>query len=161
MTHLRSSTFDPSGLVAVQLNQSHLLAYSEYSNKNHNPKRTKKTRAKKKDGLSSKSKKGGGGFDSMSAHLCLPEKRVNRQTLCLCSSSCPTLSAASLLSLQLPCQQFVFLPTQGSPPPHTHIHTFSHFAKSTLLKQIQYKLAIYLVQRARCVFFNIRVLLTC
>lgn len=53
-----------------------------------------------------------------SALLRLPQKRVNRPTFCLCSSSSQILRAASLWSLQLPCRQFVFLPTQGvSPPP--------------------------------------------
>lgn len=49
----------------------------------------------------------------MSALLCHPKTRVNRPTLCLCSSSSPILRAASLQSLQLPCRQFVFLPTHG------------------------------------------------
>ena len=90
---------------------------------------------------------------STSALLCLPETRVNRPTFCLCSTSGPTLRAASLQSLELPCRQFVFLPTQGFFP-----HAFfsaSPFAKSTLLKQIQHKPAVWCIRGAKCSIFII------
>lgn len=89
-----------------------------------------------------------------SALLCLPETRVNRPTFCLCSSSSTIVRAASLQSLQLPCRQFVFLPTQG----FFFYNIF--FAKSTFLKQIQLQLAICCIPGVKFTIYNISKLFT-